>query len=56
MAVEAKDIGSGERSEKCQVEGAMARFFLEEKDKSDNAPRKNFVFMAYPFTPPIPQR
>jgi len=33
----------------------MAQLFLEEQGYPDNAPRKNFVFMAYPFTPPIAQ-
>ena len=33
----------------------MAQFFEEEKKYPDNAPRKNFVFMAYPFAPPISQ-
>src|SRR5712692_4156534 len=33
----------------------MAQFFQEEQSYPDNAPRKNFVFMAYPFTPPISQ-
>jgi hypothetical protein len=38
-----------------QVELAMAQFFEEEKNYPDNARRTNFVFFAYPFTPPIPQ-
>lgn len=33
----------------------MARLFEEEKKDPDNAPRANFVFMAYPFRPPISQ-
>jgi hypothetical protein len=33
----------------------MAQFFQEEQNYSDNAPRQNFIFMAYPFTPPISQ-
>ena len=33
----------------------MAQLFEEEKRYPDNAPRTNFVFMAYPFTPPISQ-
>lgn len=33
----------------------MAQLFEDEKKYPDNAPRKNFVFMAYPFTPPISQ-
>jgi hypothetical protein len=33
----------------------MAQFFEEEKNYPDNSRRKNFVFFAYPFTPPIPQ-
>lgn len=33
----------------------MAQLFEEEKKYPDNAPRTNFVFMAYPFTPPIAQ-
>lgn len=33
----------------------MARLFEEEKKDPDNARRVNFVFLAYPFTPPIPQ-
>ena len=33
----------------------MAQLFEEEKKYPDNAPRRNFVFMAYPFTPPISQ-
>ena len=31
----------------------MAQLFEDEKKYPDNAPRANFVFMAYPFTPPI---
>jgi hypothetical protein len=31
----------------------MAQLFEDEKKYPDNAPRKNFVFLAYPFTPPI---
>lgn len=31
----------------------MAQLFEEEKKYPDNAPRTNFVFMAYPFSPPI---
>lgn len=38
-----------------QVEDAMALFFEEEKNYPDNARRENFVFMAYPFAPPISQ-
>jgi hypothetical protein len=33
----------------------MAQLFEEEKKYPDNTPRANFVFMAYPFTPPISQ-
>lgn len=33
----------------------MAQLFEEEKKYRDNAPRTNFVFMAYPFAPPISQ-
>ncbi len=33
----------------------MAQFFEEEKQYPDNATRINFVFLAYPFTPPIAQ-
>jgi hypothetical protein len=33
----------------------MAQFFEDEKKYPDNARRQNFVFFAYPFTPPIPQ-
>jgi nucleoside 2-deoxyribosyltransferase len=33
----------------------MAQLFEEEKNYPDNAPRKNFAFMAYPFAPPISQ-
>jgi nucleoside 2-deoxyribosyltransferase len=33
----------------------MAQFFQEEPHYPDNAPRKNFAFLAYPFTPPISQ-
>jgi hypothetical protein len=33
----------------------MAQLFEDEKKHPDNAPRTNFVFMAYPFTPPIAQ-
>ncbi len=33
----------------------MAQLFEDEKNYPDNAPRMNFVFMAYPFTPPISQ-
>jgi hypothetical protein len=34
----------------------MAQFFEDEKNYPANAPRVNFVFMAYPFSPPIPQQ
>src|SRR2546423_10653097 len=33
----------------------MAQFFLEEQKSPENTPRENFVFLAYPFTPPISQ-
>src|SRR3954447_22799832 len=33
----------------------MAQLFEEEKKYPDNAPRANFVFLAYPFAPPISQ-
>jgi hypothetical protein len=33
----------------------MAQLFEDEKKYPDNAPRTNFVFLAYPFTPPIAQ-
>ncbi|HWG45807.1 MAG TPA: hypothetical protein VN688_23805, partial [Gemmataceae bacterium] len=33
----------------------MAQLFEEEKQYLDNASRTNFVFMAYPFSPPISQ-
>ncbi len=33
----------------------MAQLFKDETNYPDNAPRANFVFMAYPFTPPISQ-
>ena len=33
----------------------MAQFFVEEQNYPDNAGRKNFIFLAYPFTPPISQ-
>jgi nucleoside 2-deoxyribosyltransferase len=33
----------------------MPQLFDDEKQFPDNAPRKNFVFMAYPFAPPISQ-
>ncbi len=33
----------------------MAQFFQEEQGYPDNAPRTNFIFMAYPFTPPLSQ-
>src|SRR5262249_16289423 len=33
----------------------MAHLFEDEKRYPDNAPRTNFVFMAYPFAPPISQ-
>jgi len=32
----------------------MAQMFKEEKGFPDNTPRKNFVFLAYPFNPPLP--
>jgi nucleoside 2-deoxyribosyltransferase len=55
MAVEATHLeGSTTRGE-CQVEDAMAQFIVEEQQYPDNATRKNFVFLAYPFTPPISQ-
>jgi hypothetical protein len=31
----------------------MAQMFKEEKSYPDNAPRKNFVFLAYPYAPPL---
>jgi len=33
----------------------MAQLFEDEKKYPDNQRRTNFVFFAYPFTPPIPQ-
>lgn len=33
----------------------MAQLFVDEKEYPDNEPRTNFVFMAYPFAPPISQ-
>lgn len=33
----------------------MAGFFAQEKGFPDNSTRRNFVFFAYPFAPPIPQ-
>lgn len=33
----------------------MAQFLQEEQSYPDNAARKNFVFMAYPFRPPLAQ-
>jgi hypothetical protein len=33
----------------------MAQLFEDERNYPDNAPRANFVFMAYPFAPPISQ-
>jgi hypothetical protein len=33
----------------------MAQLFEDERDKPDNAPRRNFVFMGYPWNPPLPQ-
>ncbi len=33
----------------------MARLFEDEKQHQDNKPRANFIFMAYPFAPPISQ-
>lgn len=33
----------------------MAKLFEDEKKYPDNAQRKNFVFLAYPFTPPLAQ-
>ena len=33
----------------------MAQLFEEEKNTLDNSRRMNFVFMAYPFSPPISQ-
>jgi nucleoside 2-deoxyribosyltransferase len=33
----------------------VTQLFDDEKGFPDNAPRTNFVFMAYPFTPPISQ-
>jgi hypothetical protein len=33
----------------------MAQFFQEEQNYPDNAPRTNFIFLAYPFTPPLSQ-
>ncbi len=32
----------------------MAQMFRDEKTYQDNAPRKNFVFLAYPYTPLSP--
>jgi nucleoside 2-deoxyribosyltransferase len=33
----------------------VPQLFDDEKGNPDNAPRRNFVFMAYPFAPPISQ-
>jgi hypothetical protein len=33
----------------------MAKLFKDEKAFPDNVVRKNFVFLGYPFTPPLPQ-
>jgi hypothetical protein len=33
----------------------MAQLFQDEQRFPDNAPRKNFVFLAYPFAPPLAQ-
>lgn len=33
----------------------MAKLFKDEKAFADNAVRKNFVFLGYPFSPPLPQ-
>src|SRR4051794_16695422 len=49
MAVEAKAVL------KFRAESRMAQFIEEEKKYPDNAQRKNFVFMAYPFAPAISQ-
>jgi hypothetical protein len=35
---------------------AMTHLFEDERDKPDNAPRRNFVFMGYPWNPPLPQQ
>lgn len=32
----------------------MAQMFKDEKGYPDNSPRTNFVFLAYPYTPPLP--
>jgi hypothetical protein len=31
----------------------MAQMFEDEKGYPDNAKRENFVFLGYPFTPPL---
>lgn len=33
----------------------MAQLFEDERTKPDNAPRRNFVFMGYPWDPPLPK-
>lgn len=33
----------------------MAQLYQAERTRPDNATRQNFVFMAYPFAPPIPR-
>jgi len=33
----------------------MAQLFEDEKRFPDNSKRKNFIFLGYPFTPPLPQ-
>ncbi len=32
----------------------MANFFEDEKKYPDNKPRENFIFLGYPFEPPLP--
>ncbi len=32
----------------------MAQMFTNEKRYSDNSPRMNFIFLGYPFVPPLP--
>jgi hypothetical protein len=52
MVVDAEAVTSRHAPE---VTTAMAQLFEDEQKNPDNAVRANFVFLAYPFAPPIAQ-
>jgi hypothetical protein len=53
MAVEAEGLVAPDTE--WRSENSVPHLFQEEQNYPDNAARANFVFMAYPFTPPLPQ-